>query len=229
MPHRAPPAALVVVVGMSREARIVAGQGVATIVGGGRGFALAHGLERALRAGAGAVLSFGVCGGLDPTLGAGACVVATGVVGDGERLSSDPQWRGRLAAALPGAVLGDLAGRTVPVTDRAAKHDLHRATGAAGVDLESLLAAQLAARWGVPFAAVRTVSDPAHRAVPEAALAGFGPDGDPDVAAVLRALAAAPWELPAVLRTALEAEAAFRSLVRCRQLLGPGLGRPDLG
>ena len=52
-----------------------------------------------------------------------------------------------------------------------------------------------------------------------------------DVLAVLRSLAADPRQLPALIRTAMEAETAFRALFRGRQLLGAALGTlgPDLG
>jgi hypothetical protein len=93
--------------------------------------------------------------------------------------------------------------------------------------MESHIAARAALAHGVPFAAVRCVSDGATRSLPLAAQAGFG--ADPDIGAVLRALARRPWELPALIRTALEAEAGFRALVNARHLLGPGLGRLDLG
>jgi hypothetical protein len=43
-------------------------------------------------------------------------------------------------------------------------------------------------------------------------VAGFKPDGEPDVGAVLAALAWRPWELPALIRVALEAEVAFKAL-----------------
>ena len=52
------------------------------------------------------------------------------------------------------------------------------------------------------------------------------PDGGMDVMAVLAALARRPYELPALIRTALEAETAFRALFRGRQLLGPTLMGP---
>ena len=57
------------------------------------------------------------------------------------------------------------------------------------------------------------------------------PDGGMDIGAVLIELAKRPWELPALIRTGVEAEAAFRALFRGRQLLGPALGGlgPDLG
>ncbi len=47
-----------------------------------------------------------------------------------------------------------------------------------------------------------------------------------DVMAVLAALAGRPYELPALIRTGLEAETAFRALLRGRQLLGPTLRGP---
>ncbi len=50
-----------------------------------------------------------------------------------------------------------------------------------------------------------------------------------DILAVLIALVADPRQLPALIRVGREAETAFRALGRGRDLLGPRLGRPDLG
>jgi hypothetical protein len=117
------------------------------------------------------------------------------------------------------------------VVDAASKAALHAATGALAVDMESHIAARVAARHGLPFAVARTISDGADRALPRAAQAGMRPDGGMDVGAVIAQLGRRPWELPALIRTGMEAEAAFRALLRGRQLLGPALGRPgpDLG
>ena len=54
-------------------------------------------------------------------------------------------------------------------------------------------------------------------------------DGGVDLPAVLRSLLLAPWQLPALIRTGLEAETAFRALLRGHRLLGPGFGGPDFG
>ena len=54
-------------------------------------------------------------------------------------------------------------------------------------------------------------------------------DGAMEIGAVLRALAADPRQLPALIRVGGEAETAFRALGRGRDLLGPGIGRLDLG
>jgi hypothetical protein len=40
-------------------------------------------------------------------------------------------------------------------------------------------------------------------------------------------LGANPWQIGSLIRTALEAEDGFHALERARNLLGPGLGRPD--
>jgi hypothetical protein len=90
--------------------------------------------------------------------------------------------------------------------------------------MESAIAARLAAARGLPFAALRVICDPAGRAVPPAALAGFGADGRTDLGALLRALAAAPGQLPALLRLAGDARVGFAELSRCRRILGGSFG-----
>ena len=57
-------------------------------------------------------------------------------------------------------------------------------------------------------------------------------DGGMDIAAVLKALARDPRQLPPLIRTGLEAEVAFRQLklLNRHDLLGRlGVGDPDLG
>lgn len=220
---------MIVVVGMAREARIVAGAGVGVIVSGGETGALADKLERALRGGAEGAISFGVCGGLDPTLRAGDLFVARGVLTGRRRLSADAAWTARLIACLPGAHVADLVGRDAMIASAADKAALYRDTGAGAVDMESHVVARLAHRFGVPFAALRAVSDPSGSALPRAAQAGLKANGEADAGAVLRVLAARPWELPALIRTAREAAAAFAALRDARHLLGPRLGCPYLG
>ncbi len=203
---------LLIVVGMTREARVAQDRG-RTCVG-------SAGLTSAL-AGADGVVSFGLCGALDPSLAVGDVVIADGVIFAGARVATDAAWTAALAAAVPSARRGDMAGGNVIAGSAAAKAALRRATGAAAVDMESHAVARAAAAAGVPFAVVRAVSDGAASALPRAAQAGFKADGEPDVAAVLRALARRPWELPALVRTALDAEKAFKSLARAAAALAP--------
>ncbi len=209
--------------GLNREAKILAGPGLRAIAGGGDGGRLEAELEACCAEALG-VISIGLGGALAPGLAPGDWVVASAVVDGGERLPVAGGWASRLLARLDGAQLGVIAGSDVMVPDAAAKAALHATTGALVVDMESHIAARVAARHGLPFAAARTVSDGADRVLPKAAQAGMKPDGGMDVWGVIRALARDPGELPALIRTALEAETAFRALLRGRQLLGPALG-----
>src|SRR5690606_3450151 len=105
---------------------------------------------------------------------------------------------------------------------------LHDAVGAVGVDMESHLAAHAARRHGLRFAVARVVSDAADRDLPVAAQRGMRPDGGVDIPAVLRALAADPRQLPALIRTGWEAEKAFRALLGGCHRLGVGLAAPSI-
>ena len=109
------------------------------------------------------------------------------------------------------------------------KAELHRTTGALAVDMESHVAARVAQRHRLPFAAARVVCDPAHRTLPPAARVAMKPDGRVDFLAVMRSLLAHPAQLPALIQTGRDAEQAFGSLLRGQRRLGPGLCGPDLG
>ena len=72
---------MIVVVGMVFEARIAAGLG-ARVICGGDGHNLAPSLTRAMAAGCGGVISFGVAGGLAPDLKPGTCVIGSSILDD---------------------------------------------------------------------------------------------------------------------------------------------------
>ena len=214
--------------GLERERRIVAGPGVEAIAGGGDARRLESLLE-ARAAGARGIVSIGIAGGLAPALRAADWVLADLVVVEGRSLPTDRAWTERLAARLPHAIRGALLGADAVVADPGEKARLHRASGALAVDMESHVAARVALRHDLPFAALRVVCDPAHRALPPAARVGMAADGRVDLAAVLRSLLAQPSQLVALIVTGLEAERAFRSLLRGHRRLGAGLCGADLG
>ncbi|WP_422003262.1 phosphorylase [Reyranella sp.] len=202
---------VLVVAGLQRECRLLAGPGIETLAGGGDSARLEEEAAR-LAAGVDGIVSLGIAGGLAPGLSAGDWVVADAVVDRGTTVATDAGWTARLAAALPEARRGPVLGQDGVAATAAEKAALHRATGALAVDMESHVAARVARRHGRPFAVARVLSDGADRTLPPAARVGLGADGAVDLAAVLRSLAAAPWQLPALLRTGLEAGRAFRAL-----------------
>ncbi len=220
-----------VVVGLSFEARIAAGPGV-RILRRGRNGALAEGLDRGAVGHCLGVISFGIAAGVASHLRPGAVVVASAVADSTTRHATDPVWSKMLLEAIPDASHALVAGVDAPVATASDKRLIHRETGAASVDMESHLAARLAADHGLPFAVLRVVADPAHRDLPDAALAGMRPDGTTDVPGVLRALAGSPSQVSPLMRVAIDVALARSALVRSRQLLGRRfgavLGQPQL-
>jgi hopanoid-associated phosphorylase len=226
---------LVVVTGLAAEARIARAPGVATLVGAGRSDRLAADLETAIAGGARRLLSFGVAGALAPHLAPGDLVVGRALIDGARRAPCDAGWSAMIserlshAAPLLRTFSADVAGADAPVADPAAKTALHAATGAAAVDMESGIVARAAVRHGLPFAILRAIADPTHRALPPAALVAMRADGGVDLAAVLRALGREPRQLPALIRLALDWRRAFGALVRARALLGADFASLDLG
>ncbi|WP_395714980.1 phosphorylase [Reyranella sp.] len=219
---------ILAVTGLQRERRILVGPGVVVVAGGGDQARLEGDVER-LASGTRGIISIGIAGALAPGLRPGRWVVATAVGDDGIKLPTDPDWSGRLVSRLPEAVRGMVLGVDSVAATAVQKDELRRSSGAIAVDMESHVAARVARRRGVPFAAARVISDAAHRTLPPAARVGMRADGGVDLPAVLRSLMAAPGQLPALIRTGLEAETAFRALLRGHRLLGPGLAGPGLG
>jgi adenosylhomocysteine nucleosidase len=222
-------ASIAVATGLLAEVRLIERvRGVHAIAGGGDGALLAAGLERAIAEGARAVLSFGIAGGLAPDVVPGEVVVGQSVVFAKERYSTDVAWSRRLISALAVARMGTIAASDVPVATREAKAVLQMATGALATDMESHIAARVAARHKLPFAILRVVADGANRELPPAAQAGLSPGGAINVAAVLKSLVRQPSQLPQLLRVSADTKTAMASLFRCHSLLGPGLGFRDL-
>jgi hopanoid-associated phosphorylase len=206
------------------EARIAAGHGVRVFCASER-----QGLLARIEAAAGSccgIVSFGVAGGLDPALKPGDQIIASSVVTDEGCYRTDEAWTRALLAALPGSVHGDLSGADAPVAHPPGKTALRRAHRTVAVDTESHLAAAVAARRGIPFAAVRVVLDPAHRSLPPAALVPLRCDGRADVRAVIGSVRKDFGQVPDLLRIVADASLAWSMLARSRRCLGHALAFP---
>lgn len=215
------------VCGLAFEAAIARGPGVTAIRGPGA--AVIERLDRLLAADTPAcrgILSFGIAGGLDPGLPAGACVLAEAVVAEGDELAVDERWLRALRASLPRAVVGTLAGSGTAVVDVKDKARLRQRSGACAVDMESRWAGLAARRHGLPFAALRVVADPAHRSVPACAIAGLGQEGAAALVPLLRTLASNPGELPMLAVLAADTLTALRRLRAARTSAGAAFGAP---
>ncbi|MGH6889408.1 MAG: hopanoid-associated phosphorylase [Rhizomicrobium sp.] len=220
---------IVAVTGLAREARLIEGPDIRLVVGGGDAVALERRLVEQLAGGARRVLSIGICGALAPHLRVGDTIIASEIVDAEGTHPTDGAWSRALASQLPEAVLAPLAGTDEMSADRESKARLRDRTRASAVDMESHIAARVARKHGLPFAALRIVSDAAHRTLPTAARVAVHPSGRIDLPAVLRSIVRAPRQLPALARTAWEAELAFAALLRCRHVLHGGFAAAEVG
>jgi hopanoid-associated phosphorylase len=214
-------------VGMAFEARIAAGPGV-LVVCRNAGRELTTAAETAVRQGYRGIISFGVAGGLASNLRAGDWVVASAVLESANTRATDTAWSSRLLDVIAGASYAPIIGVDAPIAEPAMKQELHRTTGAAAVDMESHVVARLAAAHRLAFASVRVIVDPAHRAIPPAALLGMAADGRADVSAIIRDIVARPSQLSPLARITFDAFIARAEMLRVRRLLGPHFGLLDL-
>ena len=196
-----------IVVGFVAEARLARLLGGSVAIGGGDAAGAAAAAAGLVRSGATALLSFGLAGGLDPTIPAGALVVPLRVVGGGD-WPTDPVLSARL-----GTPAGSLLAANAILAGRAAKQAAWQRTGALAVDMESGAVASTAAAHGLPFAVLRAVCDPAGRDLPPAALTALSPDGAIRPGTLLASLARHPRQLGALIALGREAARARAALL----------------
>lgn len=218
-----PPRPVLIVTGLVQEARIAAGPGLLVICGGsspGQLRALLATLDSSTFR---AVISFGIAGGLDPALRPGDVVVANEVAAGEIRWPAASSLQEELITCIAlkhgRIVSGGLAGVEQVVVNRTCKAALRLKTGAAAVDMESHIAAAYAADAELPFAALRVISDPAHRGLPPLVKSAIKLNGDTDLGAVLRNVARNPLTLRSLVPAGIDFNRALRSLRSCRGFL----------
>jgi adenosylhomocysteine nucleosidase len=188
---------------------------------GGVGYTGAEGACHLLLSACGtALVSWGVAGGLDPALRPGTVVVTAHVVSRDENRTApvgssvSRRWAERVAAALRSRV--PVSTGPILHTDRIletpeAKRGLTH-TGAIAADMETLAVATVAQSRGVPWIAVRAVTDPADAALPAGVLRAVDGSGRVHGGRLLVALARHPSELLALPALARGFDAALRTL-----------------
>ena len=216
------------VTGLLKEAQIAAGPGVLAVSGGGSRAGLEGKLDAVDVSSLRAVVSFGIAGALDPGLRVGDVVLGTEIRGPHQHWLAAPElragWSNRLRGADMPLVECALAGVDAPLLTPAAKRVLLAESAAGAVDMESHVAAAFAVRHGLPFGAIRVISDRADHVLPPAAAIGMRPDGSVNVVGVIGSLSRDPRQLPALLATARDAAVAFQVLRRVGRLLAAGGG-----
>lgn len=225
-----------IVVGMEDERAIAAGDDVIVVVGAANATTLRNRLSTINISDIGAVYSFGVAGGLDPTLKPGDLLFSVRVLMQNpgnDSLLMEQSWESspQLLATYTviakndpaltfrrGIFLGsDLEARDNPATGN---QGLREKTGADIIDNESHIAANFAAEHQLPFIAVRAVSDSVNKPLPPAALIALEADGSPDGKAILKSILKDPLQIPALVRTAIDYQKSLDALKAFRVKAG---------
>ena len=170
-----------------------------------------------------ALLLLGFAGGLDPGLRSGDLCLPShfiredGPVADAHPLEPDAAMRQQAACVLADAGVAWSVGDSLTVSELVAtpeaKAEKFRQYRAGVVDMEDYWFADLAARQGMPFLAVRAVLDPAQQGLPSYVLGLASRNrGRAVVACAVVACAARPWRVAGLLRLSRQAGLAQQSL-----------------
>jgi adenosylhomocysteine nucleosidase len=227
---------VLVVVGMEDERAIAAGDGVDVVVGTANAKVLRERLSKVDTENISAVYSFGVAGGLDPSLKPGDLLVSTQVVAQSinpDEHIVEETWiadQNLLMAIQKHAVRDDTVkirqgiflGTDFEARDNAQTNNqnLREISGAEIIDNESHIAAKFAKEHDLPFVSVRAVSDSVSKKLPPAALIALDDDGSPNGTAIAKSLLKNPQQIPALIRTAREYQKALHALKVFRRDIG---------
>jgi adenosylhomocysteine nucleosidase len=197
------------ITGLTAEARWLRNAGFMVKVGGGTPFGAQQAAEALANEGALGLISFGLAGGLKPGLVAGSIVVPTAIL-EGNRVYPASY---ALMAFLGGSTGAPLyAGQKIAQT----AHDkglIYRRSHPDAIDLESGAVARVAQARGLPFAALRAVTDTSDTDLPPLAMTALKHDGSLDFLAIAKSMLRHPMQLPSLLVMAQSAKAARAALV----------------
>ncbi len=224
-------ARIAIITGVQREAdcltNLASERDIAIAVAGADPYRAGNLAAHLLAGGAEAALSFGLCGGLDPALEAGALILPNRIVASGgARVSCDPDWTGRLAAALEDfrpRVDVTMVHSPMIVPGPKRKAVLRANSDAIAVDMESFAVGMAAKRLNRPFAVIRAVSDTAETQLPDWTDEIVTPGGGTDGIKLLKLLARHPGDLGHLIGLGRGSTRAMKVLGRVVRRLGPGL------
>lgn len=179
--------------------------------------------ELLLSQGATGLLSWGFAAALDDGLKPGSVMLPERVISTtGESYPVSAEWHHRLyqilSAQLPTATEALIESEMI-VKRPDAKRILARQTQAAATDMESGAQARLALDRRMPFAVVRVISDTASSPIPDIVMQTLDPSGAVNVQKCLVRAVLRPADGIAMMRLAIQFNAARRSLKRTSALV----------
>jgi nucleoside phosphorylase len=225
--HAGVPEQVLVVTGLQQEAEIAKGPGVTVVLTGGSLRSAMQRLELIDPSRVRVVISFGIAGGLVSPLRVGSVALATEVRADDGTVY--PVSRAltatiinRLTTQGIDVTVGPWYAQQAPTLSAQGKMALRLYSGTIATDTETLSAAIWADQHHIPFAVLRTITDPVEVSLPPAAYHAVKPDGSYNVGGVILQTLLNPLQIPSLMSTASDASIGFGELRRCRRIVDLG-------
>ncbi len=203
-----------IITGLESEAKLARKLSRHVACSGGRPEVAARLAQAFADAGAETLMSFGIAGALSRKYPVGTLIVATEVVTETGTYPALSTAAGP-AKAKKGRIFGAVTIAATPEEKRA----LRTQYDAIAIDTESGAVARVAFEAGIPFVALRAISDAAKDGLPPAALLPLSLTGRPQLGAVLLSVLTNPFQIPGLIKIGLNTRTAMRMLRRgCRRL-----------
>lgn len=209
--------------GMSAEANIArhhAGSN-ATILFGEQGDTV-EALEANVPRDVQGIISFGLCGGLSPLTHVGQAFICSTLVTPDDTYRADMPWRKRLFAAtryFERHWWSTKVFNTANTLDQ--RKALYEKTGCWIDDDETWAVAEFAKRRGIPFQALRVVSDGGRENLPPAVTDALNMDGTFNIGAVAKSIILDPWQIGSLVGTAHDFFESLQQLATAALAVGP--------
>jgi adenosylhomocysteine nucleosidase len=179
------------------------------------------------------IISTGLCGGLAKEIAVGQIVICDKLITppDGVPMKvgftwyeGDARWREALYAATHGMLVDWWSNGAFNTANTEAERDaLYTKTRCAVIDDETFAVAELAARRGIAFQAIRSVSDGEEDNLPPAVTAALNANGTTDIEAVIASVVTDPLQIPGLIKTAHEFFYSMNMLEQALKQVGPFL------
>jgi adenosylhomocysteine nucleosidase len=212
---------LVVKTGMQSEFNLVkqfAANGVMLLTG----VQTTADLEKLVPQEAKAIISVGLCGGISPDAQVGQIFIADTLVTPNGNFEADVAWRKRLFQATKAFERHWWSsGQFNTANTPEQRADLFKSSGCWVIDDETYAVAQFAKNRKIPFQAIRSVSDGTDSNLPPAVISALNTDGSINIWNVIASLCSNPFQIPALVQTALEARKSLSTLKTTLGQIGP--------
>lgn len=204
-----------------------------TTVSGAGPKAAEKGAYKLLDDGVSALVSWGCCAALDPTLKPGDLILPDRLIAeDGSVFIADPQWIEAIKQTLSGEIkvhAGSLLESSRIITQASEKKQLFQSTQAVALDMESAALARVAKATLTPFIAIRVIVDPASMDLADSVLIAMDERGEVDALKVLTHALKHPKELLSLPLLGLHFNRAMKTLKDvAKQAIVPLISPPFL-